>query len=248
MTNGGVVSGKDLVEAIDKGLVVPRPSLTREDRQEEWVVSLHLGDQFLEYHPTPRQPVVLPTTLPTRPVRVDADGSVILHPGASLLACTQEMVDIPLEMMGWVYTKGNIARGFLTAHVCDAQIDPGYSGKITLELINHGPLTVVLKPGMAIANLYLMRLTCPVSTGYGGKFWGAAGPTPMLGTEIRPNSASTVPARMSWFRMSRDGRESHHNGVVYRSPFQHRVVRPLWLLAVLQLGIVALALAAWLRQ
>jgi len=235
MTSGGVVSGKDLVEAIDKGLVVPRPSLQSEDRREEWVVALHLGDQFLEYHPRPTQPVVLPSTLPTRPVRVDPDGSVILHPGASLLACTQEMVDIPLDMMGWVYTKGNVARGFLTAHVCDAQVDPGYSGRITLELINHGPLTVVLRPGMAIANLYLMRLTCPVSTGYGGKFWGSAGPTPMLGTETRPSPASDASARAA-------------NGVVYRSPFQHRIARPLWLLGVLQLGLVALALAAWLRQ
>jgi dCTP deaminase len=235
MTNGGVVSGKDLVDAIDKGLVVPRPSLQKEDRREDWVVSLHLGDQFLEYHPKPTQPVVLPSTLPTRPVRVDADGGVILHPGASLLACTQETVDIPLGMMGWVYTNGNVARGFLTAHVSDPQIDPGYSGRITLELINHGPLTLVLKPGVPIANLYLTRLTCPVSAGYGGRFWGAAGPTPMLGTEILPNPDSVAPARVS-------------SGVVYRSPFQHRIARPLWLLGVLQLGLVALALAAWLRQ
>jgi dCTP deaminase len=198
--HGGIVSGKDLAEAIDKGIVLPKPDLAQDERREDWVISLHLSKQFLEYHPISKRPVSMPSTLPTRPIPLNADNAVILTPGASLLACTEEEVDIPHDLIGWVFTKGNVARGFLSAHVCDGQIDPGYAGKITLELLNHGPLTVALRPGMAIANLYLMKLTSATS-GYEGRFWGSTGPTPLLGQAVRPVPYPSPSKTVRWLAM-----------------------------------------------
>jgi dCTP deaminase len=169
-----LVTGKELVHLVDNGLLDPAPVV-----EEEWSLGLHLSDQFIEYHPIPPQHVVPPSQLPTRPVSLDSNGDLILRPGAAVLGCTRETIRVPLEVMGWISTKGSLARGFLTIHSCDGQIDPGFSGKITLELVNHGPLTFALRPGMAIANLYLWELKTPVHQGYRGRFLGADGPTPM---------------------------------------------------------------------
>jgi dCTP deaminase len=165
----GVVSGEHLVQLLGRGLVTPAPLI---ERNESWVVTLHLGDQFLEYPPIPRTAITPPLTAPTRSIPLDGNGKVLLKPGGCILACTRETVNIPLDLMGWISTKGNVARSFLTAHLCDGQIDPGYAGTITLELANHGPLTFALEPDMAIANLYLLTLSSPIDTGYEGRFWG----------------------------------------------------------------------------
>jgi dCTP deaminase len=170
-----LVTGKELVHLVDNGLLDPVSPV-----QEEWSIPLHLGAQFLEYHPVPDHPVVPPRTIPTRPVPLNGDGELILRPGAAVLGCTSETVRIPLENMAWISTKGSVARGFLAIHSCDGQVDPGFVGKITLELVNQGPLTLALRPGMAIANLYLWELKTPLRRGYKGRFWGADGPTPMI--------------------------------------------------------------------
>ncbi len=86
---------------------------------------------------------------------------------------------MPLDVMGFIQTKGSLARGFVMAHLCDGQIDPGYHGKITLELVNLGPVAYRLSPGMPIAQLFFMKLTSPVESGYQGRYQGATGPTSM---------------------------------------------------------------------
>jgi dCTP deaminase len=144
-------------------------------------VTLHLDSQFLEYDVPPDKPIILPTRLPTRSAPLTEEGYLRLAPGESVLACTAETVRLPLDIFGWLQTKGNIARAFLGIVVSDSQVDPGYAGKITLELVNHGPMTLDLRPGIEVAQLYLFRLSQPVSHGYNGRFQGAAAPTAMTG-------------------------------------------------------------------
>jgi dCTP deaminase len=221
----GVVSGKHLAHLLGKGLVTPVPRITE---NESWVIPLHLGEQFLEYYPIPDNAITLPSSLPTRLAPLDENGKLLLAPGACVLACTRERVDLPLEVMGWISTKGNVARSFLTAHVCDGQIDPGYYGTITLELVNHGPFTFALEPGMAIANLYLLALSSSIDVGYKGRFWGSVGPTPMIGPDSTakeilppsPHPAASVGMRRRVRIPSRDDHKKTfpHRGSTRKSP------------------------------
>lgn len=144
-------------------------------------LTLHLDRQFLEYDVPPDKPVILPSSLPTRTVPLNDEGHIVLEPGDSVLACTEESISLPLDVLGWLQTKGNIARAFLNIVVSDSQVDPGFSGKITLELVNQGSLTLALRPGIEIAQLYLFRLSQSLQVGYNGRFQGATAPTAMLG-------------------------------------------------------------------
>ncbi|WP_428981187.1 dCTP deaminase domain-containing protein [Marinomonas rhodophyticola] len=44
---------------------------------------------------------------------------------------------MPNNKFGLVQTKGSIARGFISVHMSDGQVDPGYKGKVTLEARKH---------------------------------------------------------------------------------------------------------------
>lgn len=141
-------------------------------------VGLHLGRQFLRYrHDSGSH--VLPSSLETEGVNLDADGCVSFPSGCCLLASTLEHVEMPLDLMGFIQTKGTIARGFVTVHLCDGQIDPGYNGNITLELVNLSPHSYKLRPGTPIAQLFLHKLTVPLEVGYRGRYQQATGPTSM---------------------------------------------------------------------
>lgn len=79
--------------------------------------------------------------------------------------------------MGFVQTKGSLARLFVTVQCCDAQIDPGFKGNITFEIVNLGPLRVKLRVDQEIAQLFIVKTTTKYVTLYQGRYQDADGPT-----------------------------------------------------------------------
>lgn len=102
------------------------------------------------------------------------DPSLMLRPGEFALAATAEWVEIPPEFVGRVEGKSTLARMGLIVHTTAGFIDPGFHGKITLELCNVGPCTLVLEPGMYICQLSVARME-RVDGVYKGKYQGAKG-------------------------------------------------------------------------
>lgn len=93
----------------------------------------------------------------------------ILKPGEFILASTEEIVTLPATIVGRLEGRSSIARMGLTVHVTAGIIDPGFSGRITLELANLGPKYLTLFPGMRICALSFDRLDFPVDRPYGEK-------------------------------------------------------------------------------
>lgn len=154
-----------------------------ENRNREIVVDtssicLHLDNQFTEYEPYEGSPITPPHDLPVITRTIAKNDSFILPPGGVVLACSEESVTIPNDKFGLVQTKGSIARGFLTVHMCDGQIDPGYIGKITLELFNASKFYYKLSPGMPIASLFFLQTDTDVKP-YNGRYQKASTPTSM---------------------------------------------------------------------
>jgi len=165
----------ELERLIGTGLVtVERPHSLVLD---EVSVELHLDSALLRYLPHP-QAAELPSDLAVENIYLGPDESYLLRPGGCVLACSRERVSMPIDHMGFVQTKGSIARGFLLAHACDGQIDPGYSGHVTLELVNLSSITYVLREGLAIARLFVESISSPVRS-YSGRYQGSPGPTCM---------------------------------------------------------------------
>lgn len=103
--------------------------------------------------------------------------SVVLGPKECVLACSQDAYKMPHGYFGLLQTKGSLARMFVSATANDGQVEPGYCGKVTLELINHSPFSVALRPGATVAQLFIMRCSSDVLKPYSGRYQGATGPT-----------------------------------------------------------------------
>jgi len=103
--------------------------------------------------------------------------SLIIGPRDCVLACSQDVYNMPRGYFGLIQTKGSLARMFVSATANDGQVEPGYSGKVTLELINHSPFSVSLRPGAAVAQLFILRCSSEATRPYSGRYQGATGPT-----------------------------------------------------------------------
>jgi len=171
-----IVSENDLLKLIADGIAF------RSDNQpiklDSTSIALHLGEEFCRYKNV-RNAVPLPSTLETERILANEHGWINFPPGACVLASSLERIRMPLNYMGFIQTKGTIARGFVTVHLCDGQIDAGFEGCITLELVNLSSFQYVLKPGIEIARLFVHQLTQQVKQGYSGRYQGAEGPTAM---------------------------------------------------------------------
>ncbi len=83
---------------------------------------------------------------------------------------------MPVEYFGLVQTKGSLARLFISATCNDGQIEPGFKGKITLELANFGNAEIQIPLGETIAQMFLFRCTTAAKP-YAGRYQNADEPT-----------------------------------------------------------------------
>ncbi len=84
--------------------------------------------------------------------RVCASTSFSIGPKGFVLACTMERVCIPPYIVGRIEGKSSIARSGLIMESA-GYLDPGFEGRITLEIYNQLNVTVIVHPGMRIAQL-----------------------------------------------------------------------------------------------
>jgi dCTP deaminase len=118
----------------------------------------------------------------TRLVEVGESSAFVLHPGEFVLAATLETVTLGPALAARLEGKSSLGRHGLVTHATAGFIDPGFTGRITLELSNVAPLPIKLWPGMKIGQLCFFRLTSPAarpygSDGLGSRYQGQKGPT-----------------------------------------------------------------------
>ena len=100
-----------------------------------------------------------------------------LMPGENVLGCSSESYKMPLGYLGLVQTKGSLARLFVSATCNDGQIEPGFEGRITLELTNHASVPIMIPVGAPVAQMFILRCSTEVERPYNGRYQHATGPT-----------------------------------------------------------------------
>lgn len=102
-----------------------------------------------------------------------------LEPGEFILACTNEKVHLPDDVLARVEGKSSIGRVGLAVHITAGFIDPGFKGSVTLEVANLSPWTIILYPDMRIAQIAFMAMDSPSRRPYQmtGHYQGQEGPT-----------------------------------------------------------------------
>jgi dCTP deaminase len=107
----------------------------------------------------------------------------ILHPGEFVLAVTLERVEVPDNLVGRLDGKSSLGRLGLIVHSTAGFVDPGFKGRLTLELTNVANLPITLYYAMPVSQISFSQLTTPAAKPYGdgatgSKYQGQTGPEP----------------------------------------------------------------------
>ena len=143
-----IQAGRIRIEPFDPAMIGPAS------------VDLHLSDAFRVF-------VHLPTTLDvtegldfrsaTKGFRVPSGECLELQPGQTVLGITQERVELPADICGWLEGRSRYARVGLLVHVSSSFMQPGIANHQVLEMSNFGPIALRIRPGAAICQFIFQR-------------------------------------------------------------------------------------------
>ncbi len=193
-----VLSDHTIKEELATGRIVIEPLDTNAIQPAS--VDLRLDDSFRTFRVTTRpyvdvrQPVDDLTDL----VSIGREEPFILQPGAFCLGTTLETITLPDDIVARVDGRSSLGRLGLLVHATAGYVDPGWTGKLTLELSNQSHMPIALYYGMRIAQISFLRLTSAVdrpygTPGLGSKYQGQTGPTPSRIHEDLANDNGLVP-------------------------------------------------------
>ena len=178
-----VLSDRTILQLIGEGRIGVEP-FDRADVQPS-SIDLRLGADFQVFRNS-RYPYIDPAREQsglTELVTATAEEPFVLHPGEFVLGTTAEWIKLPDDIVARLEGKSSLGRLGLLIHSTAGYVDPGWSGRLTLELSNVANLPIVLTPGMKIGQISFAEMTTPVdrpygSPGLGSKYQGQHAATP----------------------------------------------------------------------
>jgi dCTP deaminase len=162
-SKAGVLTKKDIEDRLKKSIGKPlslviTPSPDKIDRDS---IDLSLGNYFFVPR-SHRSPCFIPGI--SNPLHLYHEqyvplGSYLVLPAHhTVLGATLEYIKLPVDVSGEILTKSSWARTFVTMETAP-WIHPLYRGCLTLEIANVSNTSVVLYPGIKIAQLILLNTT-----------------------------------------------------------------------------------------
>ncbi len=178
-----VLSDRTIRDEIEKGRIVIDPF--DDSAVQPASVDLRLNGSFRVFRNTskPFIDVREPVDDLTELIEIAADEPFVIQPGIFFLGSTLETITLPDDIVGRVDGKSSLGRLGLLVHATAGYIDPGWTGRHTLELSNQSQMPIALYREMRIAQISFLRLSTRVdrpygSPGLGSKYQGQTGPTP----------------------------------------------------------------------
>ena len=159
-----ILADIDIFTLARRGLVTPFDA----DLVNPASLDVRLGKNLLVEIPSS------PTLVPYSIAGHTAEKPFMLHPHEFILSETLEEFKLPDCIAGQLALKSSRAREGIE-HLLAGYIDPGYCGRLTLELQNARSMhPVALWPGMRIAQIVFHRMTMLPSKDYShtGRYQG----------------------------------------------------------------------------
>ena len=172
-----ILSNVELHRALDDGRLVikPEPKPRRPAvGQAECPYNTHSVDLRLapEISVPPSGPFIYDPNSPgvsgfiyqvANRIQLDDDRTYTLRPNHFVLGMTQEWIGLPILtgqacLAARIEGKSSRARLGLLVHFTAPTVHPGFEGNLTLEIINLGHAEILLRPGMAIAQLIVEQV------------------------------------------------------------------------------------------
>jgi dCTP deaminase len=165
-----IFSDRDIRRLIGEGRIVVAPAPDLDVQLGSCSLDLRLSGEFRQFELN-RIPFVDVRDADqardiTREVIVAEGEAFILHPGSFVLAVTIERLELPDDIVARMEGRSSLGRLGIIVHATASIIDPGWRGRIVLELANHGLMPVALYPGMRVCSLTFEPLSSPVDMPY----------------------------------------------------------------------------------
>lgn len=181
-----VLSDRTIKLEMDSGRIIVEPC--RPEDIQPSSIDLHLGEDFQVFRNS-RYPYIDPGREQhglTERVTASPEEPFVLHPGEFALGTTVERIGLPEDVVGRLEGKSSLGRLGLLIHSTAGYVDPGWDGRLTLELSNVANLPILLSPGMKIGQISFSQMTTAVDRPYGH---------PELGSRYQGQQEAT-PSRM----------------------------------------------------
>src|SRR3989344_4004170 len=168
-----ILSDQDIKTAIQKGKIKITPKPDFETQLGTCSLDLRLAENFqvFEYNRSAFIDVSDKKTFEdiTTPHTLKKGEPFILHPGQFVLGATVEKICLPNDIAARIDGRSRLGRLGLVIHSTAGHIDPGFCGRITLEMTNIGKLPIILHKDIRVCQLVFETLTRPVSKGYSAR-------------------------------------------------------------------------------
>ena len=178
-----VLSDRTIKEEIARGRIVIEP--LDQSCIQPASVDVHLDRKLLVFRSW-RSPFYIDVKQNienlTEIVEIEDEEPFFLQPGEFVLGSTFEDITIPDDIVGRLEGKSSLGRIGLLIHSTAGYVDPGWQGRLTLELSNVAKLPITLYYGMKIGQISFLRLTTAAErlygdAGLGSKYQGQTEPT-----------------------------------------------------------------------
>lgn len=165
-----ILSDKDIKLCLESKKIQITPELNLEKQLGSASLDLRLGNEFkvFEHNKRPfidtRDPESYNGT--TRPIELRDDEPFVFHPKEFVLGITLEEIFLPDDIAARIDGRSSLGRLGIVIHSTAGHIDPGFKGKIVLEMENIGMIPVLIYPGTRICQLVFQELKTPTSKPY----------------------------------------------------------------------------------
>jgi len=161
-----ILSDKTIKAMLDSGDLVCEPIDDKAIQPAS--IDCRLGDHFLVLEDNQMDIITLDGDIKYREINND---SITIPPHSFLLATTQEYIKIPDNLTAFVEGRSSIGRiGLFIQNA--GWVDPGFEGRITLELYNASSLPIKLQAGKRICQLVFCQMDEKADNPYRGKYQG----------------------------------------------------------------------------
>lgn len=166
-----ILSDQDIIKYLDEGKITIDPLEDPARQIQPSSVDLRIGNEFKGFRII-RKPCIDPLDKSDLESYMESfhlkqGEAFIIHPGEFALATTYEAVKLPDDLVARVEGRSSMGRLGITMHVTAGYIDPGFQGKITLEISNIGKMPVALYTGQRVCQIVFETMTSPSLRPYG---------------------------------------------------------------------------------
>ena len=159
-----ILSDKTLNKLLDDEELIIDP--VKDSQIQPASVDMRLGKSFLKINENLMEVMTLQDELEY--VKLDKE-EIVIPPNSFLLASTREYIKLPENITAFVEGRSSIGRMGLFIQNA-GWVDPGFEGKITLELFNANRLPIKLIAGRRICQLVFAEMDETAESPYQGKY------------------------------------------------------------------------------